>query len=428
MTNNPNTDTVAVQGDWSAGAAGGDGEGLLTYIRPLLMYWWIIAPLAIVGGAGALAYSYTLQPLYRASCRFEIFENEMMRIGEQPGLRDAAFYYMNANPIDRHVVLLTSGNLDARVRTRLAKTWPGEVKMSRPVLLSVVPVKKAPQVMVDISADSYDARYSEAYVTALVEEYRDSQREEMGLIHEETVKNLRIELAKLAADLKMERAEVAKFEAEHNVQFEAEKSESELAHMRDVLRKARSIQTQRMIIESQLKLLTNANAATMRDVLDLTMYTTAAAAADDKGGPEWTDVSDWQKNEAELIRLNADYGQMRTVLKPGHPRLAELQEKIAKAQREQQISAELTLKRLEARRDALRMQGEALDSAAAKIESGMNLTGADKAKYENLKSTADHLKSLHDKVFTRIIDSSSTPTERYFSRIVEGPVSSSTPV
>jgi len=428
MPDRPQNDGTATS-EWRAPTHA--DAGLWGYLRPLVLYWWVMAPLAVLGGALGLAYCYYVEPIYRAHCRFEIFENEMLRIADQPGLRDNAFYYFNVNPLERHIVLLTSRNLDVRIRKRLAGEWGGGAA-SRPAALNVQPVEQAARVMVDITVDSYRPEYSKAYIGVLIEEYSKLRREEMVLVHDDTVQSLRAEQEKLAAQLKSARDEVMEFEAEHNLQFEEKKSESELEHMRDILRKARSVNTQRTILDSQLRSLADADAATLRDVLDLTAYSAttgpAAKAAGRDAAPAWSEMPEWQRNEGDLIRLEAQYKNLRSVYKPEHPKMTALQEKIDMARQEGEIAASLTMKRLVARRDALRMQEQALEEAAGKIQAGINLTTADRAKRDNLRATTDHLKSLYDKVFTRIINSSSAPRDRYFSRIVEGPTAYGAPV
>ena len=74
------------------------------------------------------------------------------------------------------------------------------------------------------------------------------------------------------------------------------------------------------------------------------------------------------------------------------------------------------------------MQEQALEEAAKNIRTHPARTAEETAEYDNVRSRADHLKSLYDRVFSRILDASATPSESFFSRIVEGPVALTTPV
>lgn len=419
--------------EWGHSTARPEGaKGLLAYIEPLLVYWWLLGPLTVMGGLAGFAYYYYLTPVYQARCRFEIFENQMLRLDNRSAMRDNSYYYFSTNPIERHILLMTSKDLDWRIRRRLAADWGHGKRLSSPVSLTVQPVEKAPREMVDIMVNSADANYSVAYLKMLLEEYRSLRRDENKQLHNNTVQNLRAEQARLDENLKQARKAVMEFEAEHNIRFEEKRSESEQEYMREILRKGRAIRTQRTMLESQLKALgKKANAPTLRDAMDLTVYSTAredrTANAGEKA-PTWDEMPAWQAKEALLIRLQAEYDEMRKIYKVGHPKLDAMRKKIDQARREQEISSETALKRLQARLQALKLQENAMEKAAASIQSGLRLTAADWAKYENLKARAEHFKSLYDRVFTRIIDATSVPKDRYFSRVVEKPQANPVPV
>jgi capsular exopolysaccharide synthesis family protein len=401
------------------------------YLQPLLMYWWILAPVTLVGGLAGLIYANMVEPRYRASCRFEIFENKMLIIGnQQQFMHETPFSMYNTNPIERHIVLLTSRNLDGRIRKRLAGNW-GTGDTAPGVVLVVKPVEKASSVMVDIMVDSSTEKYSVAYIESLLQEYQTLRREEISLIHDDTVQNLRKEQSVLAAQLEEARNAVIKFEVKHNVLFEEKRSESDMAHMANVLRKGRAIREQRKALEGQLEPLKNANAATLRDALDLTVFSTAVLVDErgrEIGTPAWSNVSSWAQAEVELARLRDEYEAKKAVFKTGHPRMLEITRKIDAAEREQRIAADLTMKRLRSRLDALRLQEEALEKAAQEIEAAADLTTEERAQYEMLKANEAPCKTLHERVFNRINESTSQPQDRYFSRVVEGPFSLSAAV
>ncbi len=405
---------------------------LFAYLRILRSYWWILAPLAILGGAAGLAFCHLAPPLYRAECRFEIFQNVMLKIGDSPEARLHAGG-RRRSPLALHILLLKSKNLNDEIATRLKRKWHMDASLGlKKVNLTVEPVKGAPDAMLDIQVDSFDAQYSLEYLKDLLVSYRRLRLAESTQIYEATSQNLRKEKDKLAADLAKARSEIIAFEAKHNLDFGKRKKESDFEHLADILQKHRELSTQYTIIEAQFPFLKEANAATLRDVLDLTIFSTGdsknnANRHPTKGGG-WSEIREWRDNEAAIIRLEAEYTHMRKTYKPGHPKMLAVKQKIDTAKRELKIYAELTRKRLLARREALRMQKGALMKAAQKIETNLDLDVADRAFYEGLKVEAEHLTTLHDKVFARIIDSSTVNKDKYFSRLVEGPNKLAAPV
>ena len=414
------------------GSAAPESDTDLTiFVWALFARWWVLAALAVVGAAAGLTYCHLVPPLFRAECRFEIFRNIMLEIAGAPD--QGRPVSSESSPMDRHILLLSSRNLNARIKRTLNPKYgfdqPGTLTRFK---LRVVPVRGASDVMLDIQVDSPDPEYSLEYINELLDGYHQLRLEEMSQVHQDTVQNLQRERENLFGELEEARNSIVEFEAEHNLQFERDKAQADMRHLASILQKEREILTQRTILESQFPFLKTADAATLQDVLDLTVFSIRSVKAD--GNPDkgqsigWSEQLEWRENEAVVMRLDAEFAHRRKTYKPTHPKMLALQEKINAAKRELKIAAELTLKRLIARRDALRMQAEAFGAAAKDVRTSISLTAGESAQYENLKAKAEHLKSLHDKVYTRIIDSSSVGGDRHFSRIVDGPVARQNPV
>jgi capsular exopolysaccharide synthesis family protein len=409
----------------------GGGENsdidLWAYLQPLIQRWWVVAPLVVVGAACGLVYSHTVAPIYQSHCRFEIFENKMLRISDASAIQESQFYFFNANPLERHRLLLVSGNLNQEVGERLREKWPAASLAG----LSVTPVKDS-RVLVDISVRSTAPGFCVDYIHELLRGYKEMRREESTLQQRETLHNLRTEQQRFAEQLEEARDELMAFEASHNIRFDQYRSESDQEHTREILRKGRTIQTEITILESQLSLLETADAALLHDFQNLTRFTTAPATDGEPGGgeatPNWPALPEWRETEGELIRMRSERERMRRTFKPAHPKMLALDRDIELAQQKQQAAAELTLKRLRARLKALTMEAKGLEEAAEQIKSGLSVTAGDMAKHEKLKAEVERWKALHDRASHRIIDSAGTAHDRYFTRIVEGPGMPGAPV
>ena len=55
---------------------------LFQYLKVLLRYWWLIGPVSLGGAVLAFVICFYLPPMYRAECRFEVFENKAIRLGD----------------------------------------------------------------------------------------------------------------------------------------------------------------------------------------------------------------------------------------------------------------------------------------------------------------------------------------------------------
>ena len=414
---------------------------LLLCFRVLLSYWWLLAPLAVIGAVCGLAFCYYVHPVYRAYCRFEIFQNVMLNIGEDSN--NKLSYKPN---LWRHILIMKSEKLNANVRQDLEKEWgkklPEDFDRYK---LNITPVNEAPESMVDMYVDSFDPEYSSKYLQKLIEGYEISRREETELLKANTLSGLRHELDSLSNKLEEAQNDVARFESEHNIYFVHEKTKSDQDLLATLMKHQSRLRTQIAILDAQFPFLTHENAATLRDVLDLTnqlsRFETSPKASNnaanvhnsaaylvDKLPHGWSEIPEWRENEALIMRLNADYQHFLETYKPGHIKMIELNEQIEAAERELEISAEISLKRLQSIRDALKMQEQALLKTAQKFEMQIDLTAAEVAEYEKLKSRAEYLKEQHYQAQTRIMDNTVSLSDQYYTRLVEGIASIQEPV
>ena len=413
---------------------------LLLCVRVLLSYWWILAPLAVIGAACGLAFCYYIQPVYRAYCRFEIFQNVMLNIGEKGNSKRS--YQPN---LWRHILIMKSGKLNSKIREEIKKEWRGTIPENfTRYRVEVSPVKEAPESMVDIFVDSFDKEYSQKYLQKLIEGYEILRREDTELLKANTLSGLRRELESLSKKLEDAQNQIVQFEAEHNIYFVHEKSKSDQELLATLMKHQSRLRTQIAILDAQFPFLTDENAAILRDVLDLTnqlsRYETSTSTAEisssgnnppyisEKLGHSWSEIPEWRENQAQIMRLDAEYQHLLETYKPGHTKMIQLKKQIETAERELQISAEISLKRLRSIHDALKMQEQALLKTAQKFELQIDLTATDMAQYEKLKSSAQYLKEQHYQAQTRIMDNTVSLSDQYYTRVVEAIVGIQDPV
>lgn len=397
---------------------------LFAYARVLLSYWWIIGPLAVIGAVIGFVYCRYTQDIYRAQCRYEIFQNDLLKVGETPE-SDINVQSRDYNPIDRHILLLQGELLNEEVLDKLKSRWGVDDKhpLLKNLKVEIAPVREAMQIMMDIQVDCINEQFALAYITELLDAYQKLRQQESTQIHESTVRNLRVEKDKLAQELAEVQEELLNFERTHNLTFTEKKKVSEEQHLADVLAKHRILRTDRTVLDSQLPLIEDADPATLSDVLDLTLKTLSGTTDPSTKGKndQWSGYPAWVDLEKEIIRHEAEYDYYLNKYKPDHPEMVARKEALDRLKRELDISAELALKQLKARRDALVMQESALLEAAEKIQTSIQMDADETAVYESMKSRADHLRELHDKVYSRIMDNSRVNKDLYFTRIVAGP-------
>ncbi len=316
----------------------------------------------------------------------------------------------------RHILVMQSGKLNTEVQEKLAAEWSGRMLEDFDRYnVKISPVKDAPGSMLDISIESFSTEYSLSYLKKLIKGCQSLRREENSLLNESTVANLRIELDNLAQKLEIAENDIAEFEAEHNIYFVHEKYRSDQALLTTLMKRQSELRTQSAILASQYPFLHNENAATLRDVLDLTKHLSRmeiiadfeeqdvlnlpGIGADKNAFSGWSENPVWQENEAIIMRLNDEYQTMLETYKTGHEKMLHIEEQIDKAKRELKIQAQISLKRLQSIQNALKMQEEALLKTAQSFRMEINLTAVDRAEYDKYKRRQQHLKKLYDQQF-----------------------------
>ena len=407
----------------------------LLCVRVLLSYWWILAPLALIGAASGIAFCYFTQPVYRGICRYEVFQNVMLDIGDTVRRRQT-----KDSNLWRHILNMKSHKLNQKVIQELTEEWVDRIpeKFDR-FKLSIHPVKEAPGSMLDISVDSFSKDYSIRYIDKLIEGFEHLRREETELLMSNTLSNLRQELKGVSRQLDKVQNDIVEFETDHNIYFVHEKTKSDQQLLATLMRHQSKLRTQIAILDAQFPFLKNENAATLRDVINLTnqlsqtnptpiangsarMGESPSSKGNDVILEGWSEIPEWRKNEALIMRLAAEYEHLLETYKPGHVKMIELEKKIDTAKMELQISSEISLKRLQSIRDALKMQEKALLGTAQDFRMEINLNSGQRAEYDKLKSNAEYLRSQHKDISQRIMDSVVASSDRYYTRIVEGPM------
>lgn len=401
---------------------------LLLCVRVLLEYWWFLAPLAVLSVVFGFWLYLNTDPVYRATCRVEIYQNQWLQFRDDIASRPPR------DDVGRHIVSLQSANLKRRVKDAVVNEG------QRPdgfddFQLVVKPVKEA-DGMVDVYVDSWSADYSLAYLQRLLDEYAQVRREDSARVTERAMASLRDDEAKLSQQLKECQDALIHFETANDIRFMQQTAESDQILLNNLLVRQNRLRTQLEIIDAQFPFLKDADAAMARDVLDLTLqlgrmdvFASVNPESTAQVAPEgWSDIPEWRENEARLLRLRGEYQQLLGKYKPAHPRMRTLDEAVKAAERELAISAQISLKRLRSIRDAMQKQQDALFKAARDFRNDNTLAADKQEEYSKLKARLERLQEKHDKVYKRIIDNAAANYDNFHMRAMDGPSKLEIPV
>lgn len=416
-----------------------DNFDIFLYLRILLMNWWIILPLTLAGaGAGYFLWMRT-PPVYRATCQLEILSNT--KLGQD---RDLVTQTYGRGFLNRQLLLLESPKLNDMVEAKLKAKWSDkEPPGARPLEVTIRPVRGAANAMLNIYVDSFNPDYSLEYLQELLAGYEEMRYDEAAFISESTLRNLQDELKNYSVELEEAENEILRFESEHDLMFEEKRNKSHQTLLASMLSQQAKIAAQRQMLERQFPFLEDSNAATLQEVLVLSLPSTtgnafstdpdsssitinSSTAVTDMEGDQ--NLTRWRENEAKVIRLEAEYQTLLKTYKPTHPKMLDLRREIESAERDLTIAAELTMKRLVARRDALKMQEEALASAAQELKKSYVPNTGSQAQYERLLERAARLAKRQDQVFTTIVDMTSAAVDRTMVHLLQEPALEEYPI
>ncbi|MFW5996425.1 MAG: polysaccharide biosynthesis tyrosine autokinase [Lentisphaeria bacterium] len=435
------------------------------YFGVVLQYWWLVLLVVLAGVAASTVYCVLATPLYRASSRFELFREPRLDFARESDRSERRDESSVTQELERQMIIMKSGTLHERVMKSLESEWNDEISSGN--LNPKVEVRQVRDsgTMVDLRVDAVNPDYAKAYLDEMLDAYKQLRREEILQSNDQTLANLREEQEDLGRELEAARNALAEFQKEHNITYTQAKAWHDEQFLNNLIQRENSLRMQRTMLESRFNFLEKADAPTIQAALDLTIETQSAAdnisppedidfseyedqdfsvenrpeydsdSSQDRQGEvseiddaQWSDQSDWQEKQARLLRIESEYEDQSETYREEHPRMIELEKEIEEAERDLRLAGHVSLKQLEARHEAVKIELDAVENAAKTWRKELDLTTDERAEYSQLQAQVEHLKELHNSIHKRIMDSSVVNADAMFSRIIEPIRAGSEPV
>ena len=405
------------------------------YFYTIVSRWWLILLFLVAGSVAGYYRCMIKTPVYRSQCTYELISSPNLGGGMDGGNGNGNGYGKRTEEwVDRQIMLLTNSKVRKRTRDNLKPEWENRVPSDK--LMPSVNVRKSGNIssMIKIQVDSVVKDYSLAYLEELLKVFEDFKQEQVLRHKEQTISKLREEKRKVTDDLEEAREELANFELEHNINFTRLKSRYNEEYLARLVQRQNALRMERTQLATQFPFLKNASSATIRDVLSMNIEThkltslsggdkgagksgidvgsaltevgSNASSSSDSSSAATSDDTPWAGKEAKLLRLQAEYENKADLLRPSHPMMEDLKKRIKETEQELEIDAEIGLSRLRSRYKALKIQAESLDESGREWQSDVKLSSQEQAQYNQLKSKVAHFRNVHDKVYTRILNSS----------------------
>lgn len=374
--------------DYAMPGPGGRTQRRLAYLR---QYWWLpvlTLGLALVAGS---AYLLLASPKYVASAR--MWETEKLRLPEA-----TAFSENTENYFGTQIELLRSEKLALATLTRLLASDTNAVprgKDRKPlgVRLNIIPAPKSTVFVVQ--ALSSDQAYTQAYLTALMEEYLAYKKDIRKIVSGDTLASISEQVLRLERELKSDQEALTAFQRTNNLAVLEEESRIAGGYL------AR-LKTQRSDFELEAQLL-QATALDLEGVGAGNLSTAESVVDAIRGAGTSTEPrAPSQRLTAlrELELLKSEREKWSKYLRPKHPDIIRLDAQIERAQKLIELFQSQNREQLATARQALTMKLSSVESSIKEWESKVVQANVRIAEAERLKLAVSRTQSLYDRVIT----------------------------
>jgi succinoglycan biosynthesis transport protein ExoP len=365
----------------------------LRFKRVCARFWWIPFFTTAVGVAIAAWFIFQQQVAYVSSGRMMVSG----RINLQEG---AVFSEELANFFGTQMELMKSSEVRNRAMNRLAATKPQLQPV--PITLSV---SQLPQTSIFVlSTTGSDPDYARKLLDAVMAEYIATKKEMRSAKSENTQTAIIEEISRVEQEMRQNEQDLLNFQKENNVGYLEQEGNGAGAYVATLNRQLADLKTEYQLFDTmgpdQIIQKAANNPAHTGDF--------AARAADPESqgllGAAMQPEDQYLQAKQQLAVLKAERDEFAKVLRPKHPRMVDLAERIS--QQEILIASlrEQSLERFRNNRDSVKRQIDNLTSVIKEWEAkALSLSGR-LANYNRIKGDFDRTKNLYDRLVNNLHD------------------------
>jgi capsular exopolysaccharide synthesis family protein len=364
---------------------------MLRFRRLLASYWWIPFFTAAAGLAIAAWIAFQEKAVFVSTGRMMVSG----RINIQEG---AVFTEELANFFGTQVELMKSGEVRNRAVERLEAMEPQLQPV--PIVLSV---SQLPQTSIFVlSSTGGEPRYTQKLLDAVMTEYIATKREMRSTKSENTQTAIMEEISRVEREMKQAEEELLNFQKQNNVGYLEQEGNSAGSYLATLNRQLADLKTQYQLYGKldidQLIEKTENDPIKAGDL--------AGRVADQNtllpnlSQPQ----GEYLQTKQRLAVLKAERDGYAKVLRPKHPQIIELDQKISE---QETLIASLRTQsadELESKRDSTKHQIDNLESVIKEWDAKALSLSQRLAEYNRIKGNLDRSKSLYDRLVNNLHD------------------------
>jgi len=345
--------------------------------------WWLLLLTVSLGLCAAAWYVSQQPPAYLSTAR--------MMVSGQIRLNDGAQYTEELfNFFGTQVELMKSGEVQQRARSRVAALHPD--LPAEDVKLDVGQVPHASIFILRCIGKS--ALYTQAFLDGCMEEYVAAKKEMRSQKSESTTEAISDELVQLEKEMQKEDEAMHEFQKQNNIGFLHEEGNSAAVYVARLNRELAELRTEYNLL------------AKLDVDQDLDRRQGSTSTGEDGKAdavlPPFSPLEDYQKAKQHLSELRAERQDLRRYLRPKHPSMVDLDEKITKAEALLATFRDQSVESRQNRRESIRLQIENLEGVAKEWEQkALDLSGRI-AEFDKIKSKSERARSEYDRLLSSL--------------------------
>lgn len=373
------------------GPNGASPNGARRYFTFLAKYWWIPLLTFVLAVSGAVALIVVTPPAYVSSAA--MWETEKLHLSEGALFTEDATTY-----IGTQIELLRSPRMQQAALERLRAANSNGVPLGKDGLPMEIKLafKEAPKSTVFVlTATSADAAFSQNFLDALMNGYLEYKKTVRKLVSGDTAASISAQVEALERDLKNDEDALAVFQRTNNLAILQEQGTIAGGYLEKLQTELSDLQLESQLLQAsalEQKRDNVGNNSSGGDPINLMKN------LDDRRGSSADDARVTPFQEVEILKAQRD--KLSKFLRPKHPKIAALNEQIARGEKLIELFRTQNHDQLVEAQGAVHMK---IDSVLASIkdwEGKVTESSGRIAEAERLKQNVSRAQSLYDRLAT----------------------------
>jgi succinoglycan biosynthesis transport protein ExoP len=363
------------------------------FLRLALRFWWLPFFTAAAGLAIAAWFIYQQKTVYVSSGR--------MMVSSRINLQQGAVYSEDlGNFIGTQIELMTSGEVRKRAMHRVAGADPTLQPVRVELKVKLLPLTS----IFFFSATGAEPRYTQRLLDATMDEYIATKKEMRSSKSETTQTAILDEISQIERETGQTEDALLEFQRKNNIGFLQQEGNSAGDYVAKLNRQLADLKTQYNLLNSlNVDQIIDLNQRDPSKAADFAAHATDADLQNlNEGGlqPEAQYIQ--AKQQLELLKAQRD--GLTKVLRPKHPQVVELDEKIEQQKTVIEALRQENIDGFHNQRDSISHQIDNLE-VSIKEWDGKALSLSERlAEYNRIKEKLDRSKALNDRLLNNLHD------------------------